>query len=227
MRLGELNWMEIEAYLKKDNRVMIVLGSTEQHGYLSLMSDVKVPLAMADAASQLSGVLVAPPVNFGNSPYFLAYPGTISLRVETLNALVEDIVRSLYSQGFKRILIINGHGGNTPALNHLHEIAAEMTDLKMAWYSWWNSPDVTAVAEAHGLKSYHANWIEAFPFVRSTAVPQSEKEPLTTSRILNPSQAREYYGDGVFGGPYQVDDAIMNEVFSAALKEIGRMLEVL
>jgi Uncharacterized protein, putative amidase len=227
MRLGELNWMEVEAYLKKDNRVILVLGSTEQHGYLSLLTDVKVPLALADAASQQSGVLVAPPSNFGNSPYFLAYPGTISLRVETLVNLVEDIVRSLYGQGFKRILILNGHGGNGPAQNHMYEISHEFPDLKLAWYSWWNSQAVQAVAEAHGLHSYHANWIEAFPFVRSTAIPPEEKEPLNTNRILGPQQAKEFYGDGVFGGPYQVDDEILNEVFAAALKEVIRMLDVL
>jgi creatinine amidohydrolase len=227
MRLGELNWMEVEDYLKKDNRVILVLGSTEQHGYLSLMTDVKVPLALADASSQQTGILVAPPLNFGNSPYFLAYPGTISLRVETLTAVVEDIVRSLYGQGFKRILILNGHGGNSPAQNHLQEISDQFTDLKLAWYSWWVSQGVTAIAEAHGLHSYHANWIEAFPFVRSTAIPKGEKEPLGTNRILNAQQAKDLYGDGVFGGPYQVDDEILNEVFAAALKEIIRMLEVL
>jgi creatinine amidohydrolase len=227
MRLGELNWMQIESYLQKDNRVILVLGSTEQHGYLSMLTDVKVPLALADAASQQSNVLVAPPVNFGNSPYFAAYPGTISIRVETLLNLAEDIVRSLYSQGFKRILILNGHGGNAPVQNHLQEIVRGMPDLRIAWYSWWTSEGVTAVAEAHGLRSYHANWIEAFPFVRVTAIPQTNKEPLGTNRILSPEQAKEFYGDGVFGGPYQVDDAIMSEVFSTALKEIVRMLEVL
>jgi creatinine amidohydrolase len=227
MRLGEMNWMEVDSYLKKDNRIILVLGSTEQHGYLNLMTDVKVPLALADASSQQSGVLVAPPVNFGNSPYFMGYPGTISIRIETLNALVEDIVRSLYTTGFKRILILNGHGGNQGAKNRLFEIIDEMTDLKLAWYSWWQSHGVNEVAENHGLKSFHANWSEAFPFVRSTAIPPTEKEPLITNRVLNPQQAREFYGDGVFGGPYQVEDSIMNEIFAASLKEIIRMLEVL
>ena len=227
MRLGEMNWMEIEAYLKKDNRIMLVLGSTEQHGYLSTLADVKIPLAMADAASQQCEVLVAPPVNFGCSPYFLAYPGTISLRVETLNNLVEDIVRSLYSQGFKRILILNGHGGNSPAKLRLQEIGQELPELRMLWYSWWLSEGVSAVAKAHGLKPYHANWSEAFSFVRVTAIPQQNKEPLETDRILNPEQSKDFYGDGIFGGLYQTDDAVMNEVFSAALKEIIRMLEVI
>jgi creatinine amidohydrolase len=227
MRLGEMNWMEVESYLKKDNRIILVLGSTEQHGYLFLSTDVKVLLTLADAASQQTGVLVAPTVNFGNSPYFMEYPGTISLRVETLINLVEDVVRSLYKSGFRRILILNGHGGNAPALNRLQEIVSEMPELKVAWYSWWTSRSVTEVAENHHLHSYHANWIEAFPFVRPTAIPTTEKEPLGTNRVLSPQQAREFYGDGVFGGPYQVDDQIMNEVFAASLKEIIRMLDVL
>ena len=227
MRLGELNWMEIESYLKKDSRVMIVLGSTEQHGYLSVMTDVKIPLALADAASQQSGVLVAPPLNFGNSPYFLAYPGTISLRVSTLINVVEDIVRSLYRQGFKRLLFLNGHGGNIPVMNQLNDLSNELTDIKMAWYSWWNSPAVTSFADSQGLKSFHANWIEAFSFVRSTSLPQAEKQPLETNRILNAAQAREFYGDGVFGGPYQVKDAVMTELFEIALKEVLKMIAVL
>jgi creatinine amidohydrolase len=227
MRLGELNWMEIEAYLMKDDRLMLVLGSTEQHGFLSVLADVKVPLALADAASQQLGVLVAPPLNFGNSPNFLAYPGTISLRVETLLAVVEDMVRSLYSQGFKRMLILNGHGGNSPVKNHLHNFIPEFKDLKLAWYSWWQEPAVLEFQEAQGLKGYHANWSEAFSFVRSSAIPQGDKPPLETNRILNPTQAKEYYGDGVFGGPYQVDDTIMNEMFGVALKDVMRLLEVI
>ena len=91
MRLEELNWMDVEAYLKKDDRIMLVLGACEQHAYLSLLTDVKIPMALADSASQQSGVLVGPPLNFGVSPYFLNYPGTISLRVSTFLDAVEDI----------------------------------------------------------------------------------------------------------------------------------------
>ncbi len=84
MRLEDLNWMDVEKYLEHEDRLMLVTGATEQHGYLSLLTDIKVPLALADAASQATGVLVAPPLNFGISTYFLAYPGTLSLRASTL-----------------------------------------------------------------------------------------------------------------------------------------------
>ena len=104
MRMEELNWFDIEQYLQSDDRLMLVLGSCEQHAYLSLLTDVKIPLALADAASQHSGVLVAPTFNFGSSPYFMGYPGTLSLRTTTLLDVVEDLVRSAYHHGFRRLL---------------------------------------------------------------------------------------------------------------------------
>ena len=139
MRFEELNWMDIESYLSKDDRLIIVLGATEQHGYLSLLTDIKIPLALADAASQQSGVLVAPPLNFGSSPYFLEYPGTISFRLSTLLDATEDIIRSVYGQGFRRILVLNGHGGNVGVRARLSELANELPELRMNWYSWWQS----------------------------------------------------------------------------------------
>jgi creatinine amidohydrolase len=225
MRLGEMNWMEVENYLKKDDRLLVVLGANEQHGFLSTSTDVKIPLALADAASQQSGVLVAPPLNFGCSSYFADYPGTISIRVDTLLKIVEDIVRSVYRQGFRRIVILNGHGGNTPAKVALGELVNELKDIKLAWYEWWKAPNVSAVAENHHLKSYHAGWIEAFPFVRTSAIPDGEKTPFVTDMILNSESVKKVIGDGVYGGPYKVDDAIMTEVFTAALKDVLFLLQ--
>jgi len=108
MRLDDLNWMDVENYLKTDDRLMIVLGACEEHGYLSLLTDSKIPLALADTASEQTGVLVAPPLHFGVSPYFADYPGTLSLRVQTFLAVIEDLTRSVYAQGFKRLLFVNG-----------------------------------------------------------------------------------------------------------------------
>ena len=78
MRFEDLSWFDVEKYLQKDNRLMVVLGACEQHGYLSLLTDSKIPLALADAASQKTGVLIAPVVNYGISPYFIEYPGSFS-----------------------------------------------------------------------------------------------------------------------------------------------------
>jgi len=225
MRFEDLAWLDVEKYLQNDNRLMIVLGACEQHGYLSLLADSKIPLALADAASQKTGVLIAPVVNYGISPYFIDYPGSFSLRATTLLDLVEDLVRSAYHQGFRRLLFLNGHGGNDPARSRLYEVANTLQELQLGWYAWWQAHSVEAVAIKHGLRSYHAAWIEAFPFTRVGELPDGEKVPPRIPGLVNAKVARELYQDGVFGGPYQVDDAIMSEIFSAALEDILQLLK--
>jgi creatinine amidohydrolase len=226
MRIEELNWMDVEAYLKHDDRLMLVVGACEQHGYLSLLSDVKIPLALADAASKETGVLVAPPINYGSSPYFLTYPGTFSLQLSTLMDAVEDIIRSAYGQGFKHILILNGHGGNTGLKARLIELANNLPDLKFQWYAWWMTRSVEEVAIRHELKPSHANWLEAFPFTVVTDLPEGEKTPPhVPSDILDAQTARKVYGDGSFGGKYRVPQQTMQEVFEAALKDILQLLK--
>lgn len=225
MRLEDLNWMDVERYLEQDDRLILVLGACEQHGYLSLLTDIKIPLALADSASNQTGVLVAPPLNFGISPYFLAYPGTLSFGVRTMLAAVEDIVRSAYRQRFRRILLLNGHGGNTPVRHHLNEVNNELIDLNMRWYDWWTSHSVEAIAQKHNIKPSHANWLEAFSFTVVSEMPEGNKvPPKVPSSILDAKQAREVYGDGSFGGPYRVDDGIMQEVLQAALEDVLLLL---
>lgn len=224
MRFEELNWFDVESYLEKDDRLILVMGACEQHGYLSLATDVKIPQALADAASQQTGVLVAPALNFGASPYFLGFPGTLSLRLSTLLDLVEDVLRSAYGHGFRRILVLNGHGGNDGARSRLYELANELRDMKIGWYSWWESHSVSKVAQRHELKPSHANWLESFPFTRVSELPAGNKLPPKVTGLLSADQARNVYGDGVFGGPYAVDQSIMDQVFSAALDDILMLL---
>ncbi|TDA65329.1 MAG: creatininase family protein [Chloroflexi bacterium] len=225
MRLEELNWMDVESYLTEEDRIILVLGATEQHGYLSLLTDVKIPQALADAASASTGVLVAPPLNFGVSPYFSTYPGTISLRTSTFLAVVEDIVRSLYGVGFRRIFIMNGHGGNSGVRTRLTELANEMDGLKFVWYSWWESHSIEAIAMKHELKTAHANWMEAFPFTRVANLPADAKIPPKVIGVPNAEETRALYGDGMFGGAYLASGEIMDEVFAAALADILEFIQ--
>lgn len=218
--------MDVEAYLKHDDRLMLVAGSCEQHGYLSLLADVKIPLALADAASKQSGVLVAPPMNFGSSPYFLSYPGTISLRLSTLLDQGEDILRSVYGQGFKRVLVLNGHGGNNGLKLRLAEIANQLPGLQVQWYAWWTAHSVEQAALKHGIKPGHANWLEAFPFTIVADLPEGEKTaPHVPSDIMNSETARRVFGDGSFGGRYSVPAEVMVEIFEAALQDVLQMLK--
>ena len=225
MHFEDHNWMHIEDYLKRDDRVMLVLGACEQHGYLSLQTDVKIPMALADAATEQSGVPVAPPLNFGCAPFFLDYPGTISLRLHTYLDLVEDILRSLYGAGFRRVLILNGHGGNTPVITHLVELLNELPDLQLRWYAWWTTDSVNQIAKKYDLTPEHANWLEAFDFTTVAELP-TEIKPIQASsnQILGKTASRQLFGDGAFGGAYRADPAIMDELFAACLDDVLKEL---
>jgi creatinine amidohydrolase len=224
MRFEDLNWMDVENYLKTDDRLMLVTGACEQHGYLSLLTDAKIPMAVATSASQQSGVLVGPALNFGISPYFARYPGTISLRAHTYLSVVADIVRSLHAQGFRRLLFVNGHGGNDPARAVLSELVNELPGLKVGWYSWWLAPSTLAVAEAAGLKPFHASWSEAFAFCRVAELPEGQKEPASSARLLSADETRALYGDGVFGGPYSAGEDVMQRMFDACVASVVERL---
>jgi creatinine amidohydrolase len=227
MRFEDLSWMDVEEYIKRDDRLMLILGACEQHAYLSLLTDIKIPLALADSASQQTGVLIAPPLNFGISPYFLDYPGTISLSVNSMISVVEDMIRCVHRQGFRRVLIINGHGGNTPAKNHLHLVNTDLPDMRMNWYDWWLSHSIEAVAIKHNLKPAHANWLEAYPFtiVGENMPTDAKVPPKVPSAVMDAKTARATYGDGSFGGPYLASERIQHQMFAAALADILQLLK--
>jgi creatinine amidohydrolase len=224
MRISELNWMDVEEYLKNEDRIIVVFGACEQHGYLSLQTDTKIPLALADAASARMNVIIAPEITVGVSPYFLSYPGTLSIRSEIYIQFVADILGSLYQTGFRRILILNGHSGNNIVRTKLVELANSLPDLKFSWYSWWESNGVQDLAQRYDLAPEHASWMEAFPFTRVADLPAGEKPGLSFTGVLNAAETRAKYGDGSFGGRYQVDDVIMEELFDVCLMDIIHLL---
>lgn len=127
--LHEKSWFEVSDYLKKDNRIIIPIGSTEQHGkYAPLGTDTLVAIALAEDASEQTGVLIAPPLWFGWSPHHLVRPGTINIRAEVLVEFLYDIMRSLAKHGFKKFVIVNGHRiVNVPWL----QIAAERAQREL------------------------------------------------------------------------------------------------
>ena len=111
--LAEMSWEEVKEYLARDDRVILPLGSTEEHGrHLGLGTDSIEAEAIARGAGEATGVIVAPTLNYGMALMQMAFPGTIALRPTTLIAVLDDVFRSLYRHGFRRVLIVNGHGGN-------------------------------------------------------------------------------------------------------------------
>jgi len=228
MLLEDLSWMDVERYLERDDRVVVVIGACEQHGYLSLLTDVRIPLEVAREACRREGVLIAPPLPFAISPNFIAYPGTLSLQPETFVTVVRELVEGLLAQGFHRVLVSNGHGGNTGLLTPLLiELGNAHPDAHLVLFQYWLSPTVAAAFQEAGLSGHHANWSENFSFTRVGPVPGGEKEPVEVARTASASALRAALGDGSFGGPYQASEEVMERVFSAAVEAMAAALQEL
>jgi creatinine amidohydrolase len=145
--------------------------------------------------------------------------------LHTFLDVVEDILRSLYGAGFRRILILNGHGGNTPVKTHLVELLNQLPDLLLSWYAWWTTDTVAEIAKKYQLDSEHGSWMEAFDFTTVTELPDGIKPiPDVGYALLGKAATREIYQDGVYGGAYKADPAIMDELFAACLADVLNLL---
>lgn len=229
MRISDMHWKQVEKYLEADNRCVLPIGSTEQHGRLSLCVDAILAERIALEAAEPLGVPVYPVMPFGCAPYFSAFPGSISLRVETLLAVARDIIGSMYRSGFRRVLIVNGHGGNAAVGNLCRELLAERPDMSIRFHNWWLGPRVETKAREIAPNPSHANWFENFPWTRLADVaPPTEEKPLVdigTLKQSGPAGVRELLGDGSFGGPYQQSDKDMTALWEVGVEETRNELE--
>src|SRR2546429_9997025 len=98
MRISEMNWMMVEEYLKRDDRCLLPLGSTEQHAYLSLSVDTILAERLATEVAEQAGVPGFPVFAYGIKPYFPAFPGRIKLRGETYMSLMRDVLEGVAGQ---------------------------------------------------------------------------------------------------------------------------------
>jgi creatinine amidohydrolase len=231
MRISEMNWMMVEEYLKRDDRGVLPLGSTEQHAYLSLSVDSILAERIAVEAAKPLGVPVFPVVAYGITPYFRAFPGSITLRVDTYLRVVGDILDAMAEQGFKRILIVNGHGGNAPAQSLAVEWMSEHPEIRIKFHNWWNAPKTWTEVMAIDPAASHASWMENFPWTRlaNVIMPNKQKpmSDLDYLRQLDPRSVREYLRDGNYGGHYQREDEEMMKIWRTGVTETRELLEAL
>src|SRR5436190_5797259 len=204
MRVSEMNWMMVEKYLKHDDRCVWPLGSTEQHAYLSLSTDSILAERIAAEAADPVGVPVFPVLAYGMAPYFRAFPGTITLRNSTYVQVIRDMLESLAEHGFRKLLLVNGHGGNTPAQAVAGEWLGDHPGVKIKFHNWWSAPQVWAQVQAIDPVASHASWMENFAWTRLPGISMPQKtKPMSDIdhlRQLDPHALRAYLNDGNYGG---------------------------
>ena len=108
--LHEMNWKEVQSYLKTNDTLILPVGSTETHGsHLPVGSDAMVAVRMAEDIGKQTGVVVAPTLWYGYTPHHLGHEGTASISGEVYIKVINEICCSFINAGFKKIVIVNGH----------------------------------------------------------------------------------------------------------------------
>ncbi len=139
---SRLKASEIATLSKRGALVIVPIGATEQHGpHLPTMVDARcvqeVAVRAARVIANTTPVVVAPTIPYGMSEHHMSLGGTLTLDYATLNGVVRCVVRSAIRLGFRRIFVLNGHGGNTTALqNIIGELTVE-TRLPLATGTYW------------------------------------------------------------------------------------------
>ena len=178
------------------------LGSTEQHAQLSLSVDSILSERVAAEAAQPLGVPVFPVLAYGITPGFMGFPGTVSIRLETYTRIVTDLLDSLRRAGFRRVLLCNGHGGNSPAQTVGVEWMGDNPGCTVRFHNWWNAPKTFAKVQEIDKIASHASWMENFPWTRLPNMrgPETQKPMVDVERmrLRDPVGVRELLEDGNF-----------------------------
>lgn len=229
MQLAEISWEQCAEYLAHDDRIILPIGATEQHGrHLGLGADFLIAQEIARRIGEQTRLLVAPTLNYGMSHLHLEFAGTVSLSPPTLSAVLQDIFQSLYRHGFRRVLVVNGHGGNQPALQSASAIVQnQFPDLRVKSFQWWLEPEITRIADEQlgAQQGTHASNHETAlmhaitPHAVHTARIAKRDAPVQPSREFDsPTRFRKKYPDGVMGlDPSRADAALGEKILGKAV----------
>ncbi len=136
-----LTWPEINEAVEQAKVVILPIGAIEQHGHhLPLDVDAKLVTSVALGAGEMApeAMLVMPPVSYGYCHHVMDFPGTISIQSSTFVSMLIDIGTSVAYHGFKRIILLNGHGSNAHLIDQAGRQINLTTDATCLTISWWD-----------------------------------------------------------------------------------------
>ncbi|AJE03333.1 creatininase family protein [Geobacter pickeringii] len=208
MIIEEMTMGEFEAGLKVTRTILIPFGSVEEHGYhLPLSTDTIQAYEVGKKASRLIPLFVAPPIHYGSCRSTSCHPGTISISTATLKALLKDIVRSLYGQGLRNVIVLTGHAGGSHRMalqDAGEELLHELAELKIAVLTEYDlaAREGRKVIETEG--DAHAGEIETSrilhshpDLVKGTGAREFPNFPVG----MLVRNKRKYWPNGVWGDP--------------------------
>ncbi|UCC33983.1 MAG: creatininase family protein [Candidatus Bathyarchaeota archaeon] len=228
--LQENSWVEAKKYFAENDVVLLPVGSTEQHGPQNpLGTDHLIARALAEETAKQTGTLCLPVVPFGVSSHHKQFWGTISVKPEVLREYVRHICLSLKYYGVKKVVIVNGHGGNASALL---EVAREFRERGMfvSIFQWWPAsreflPNIFSSEErGHAAAEETSVNLAIHPHLVDMEKALDEKPrkpPAETAGIIGwIFDTIDYTSSGVFGKASTASIERGKKVFETAIKEL-------
>lgn len=234
--LHEMSWTEAKEYFLKSDIAIIPVGSNEQHGpHNPLGTDHFIAKALAEEVAKRTGVLCVQVVPFGVSSHHKHFWGTIFIKPETFQEYVKDVCISLNYYGIKKIVIVNGHGGN---LNVLTDLARKLREngIFISVFQWWPAaskllPELFKPEERrHACAEETSMNLLLHPRLvdMSKAVDDVPSESvLQAEGVTLPFDTIDYTSSGVFGKSTTASAEKGKIVFEAVVEELSRHVNAL
>jgi len=247
--LEELTSTEFSSLSLKKCLLVWPIASIEQHGpYLPLGTDLIILTYIAgEVRKKLENkipVIFGPPLPIGKSPEHLDFPGTISLTTKTMLNIIEDIVNSLSIHTFKRLVFLNGHGGNTNVLHALGPDLRHKYDIELYYIDLWGGtffndaihncfpdltiPDIHAGSAETSMLLYIKPGLVQTTFSSTTSI-LSTIHPSYRTKLNNEVSfgwvARDFGESGIIGDPSQASVEAGKYLVDYAVNKICGLLE--
>jgi len=136
-RLDEMSWVEAEEAFKKSDTVIMPVGTLHGHGPTPIGIDASSVGRLADEVGRRTGLTTLPLLSYGENDKMRDYPGSLAISQGVLEAFYTDLWRSLYRNGTRKVIVLNGHGGNREVLVRSGRNVRELGML-VAVLEWWN-----------------------------------------------------------------------------------------
>jgi creatinine amidohydrolase len=236
VNLHEMSWTEAKGYFTQNNVAILPVGSNEQHGAQNpLGTDHLIAKAIAEETAKRTGVLCLQVIPFGVSSHHKQFWGTIYISPKMFKDYVKEACLALNYYGVKKIVIVNGHGGNLCALM---EMARELREQKIfvSVFQWWSAankvlPDVfrpeerrhAAAEETSVNLALHPQIVD----MNKAVDEEPRKHTVQTEGMTLPLDTVDYTSSGVFGKSTTASAEKGKEVFKAVVNELVKHVNLL
>jgi creatinine amidohydrolase len=229
-----MSWDEVRDLLRETDTVLIPVGSMEQHGpHLPLGTDTFIATEMARRISEKIGIAFTPGIPYGYSIEHLSFPGSVTLTQEGLMSVVKDVCESMIYHGFKKIVLVNGHGGNVGILETLiqslkakHKVTLALiniTDMLMEYLQESSEPRLSRITHADELETSILMAIDEtkVKLNKLRRDGQSDKSgPKTPVGVETGWRAEDFSSSGVIGNLERIDKSEGQRILDDILKNI-------